>query len=260
MVWDYRAPMASSKDSVPVSVAGITARSLPGPAAGAGSELFALPLLHGVCVAVPISGASDSAPSMRARHFAAGRLALGCALTRLGVAADQLGDLAATERGAPRTPTGTTGSISHKHDIAVALAAWRAIGPDHCGDWIVGVDLEARQPTRRDISARVLGADERARLSHLPEPERGLAVVLSFSIKEAIYKAIDPFVQRYVGFREVSVHAHADGRVDVHPALEPAHPHPLEIQAMWMEVHGYYLSAARARSAALAPGSAKSAQ
>ena len=39
----------------------------------------------------------------------------------------------------------------------------------------------------------------------LPPELRWRGVVARFSIKESIYKAIDPFVQRYVGFKEAHV-------------------------------------------------------
>ena len=40
-------------------------------------------------------------------------------------------------------------------------------------------------------------------------------VILSFAIKEAVYKAIDPTVQRYVRFTEVALQFADDGLVSV---------------------------------------------
>ncbi len=79
----------------------------------------------------------------------------------------------------------------------------------------VGVDLEHR-PTARDlarpsIARRILTAPELDALAELdadPLAQRE-RVILSFAIKEAVYKAIDPTVQRYVQFTDRSRCAHS---------------------------------------------------
>ena len=48
---------------------------------------------------------------------------------------------------------------------------------------------------------------EQAEIASLAERDRAREVTVRFSAKEAIYKAIDPFVRRYVGFQEVEVDA-----------------------------------------------------
>ena len=103
------------------------------------------------------------------------------------------------DRGAPTLPPGWVGSISHKRGLAVALAA-----PARAGERI-GVDVEVRRPPRLDLAPRILTEAERAAIADLEPHARGLAVALRFSLKEAIYKSIDPFLRRYVGFREVAV-------------------------------------------------------
>jgi len=70
-------------------------------------------------------------------------------------------------------------------------------------------------------------------------------VLLRFSIKEAVYKAIDPFVQRFVGFREVAVFPEPDGQVAVRAHLQP--PAPLTIRARWTTHDQFYITSARAR-------------
>jgi 4'-phosphopantetheinyl transferase EntD len=85
----------------------------------------------------------------------------------------------------------------------------------------VGVDLEHR-PTRHDLSRpsiahRILTAhelDALSALAHDPLAQRD-RVILSFAIKEAVYKAIDPTVQRYVRFTEVALHFTDEGTVAV---------------------------------------------
>ena len=50
--------------------------------------------------------------------------------------------------------------------------------------------------------------------------EKIAAVAIIGSIKEALYKALDPWVRRYVGFHEVSVRPFADGTMDIRLFLE----------------------------------------
>lgn len=140
-------------------------------------------------------------------------------------------------------PGGAVGSISHKRDLAVGMAAVD-------DGWTLGVDIEAHKQLTRDISRRVLMPVELTELDRLGLAgyERTLAVLMRFSIKEALYKAIDPFVRRYVGFREVSVHPTPSGEVTVHLHLDPAPPRPLEIRARVVTHDAFFLSSARART------------
>ena len=85
---------------------------------------------------------------------------------------------------------------------------------------------------------------EQAMIAGAGEVERGRAVTLRFAIKEAIYKAVDPHVRRYVGFTEVELELDGDGdggRCGV------AHALPLAIEAAWREHAGHWLATARAR-------------
>jgi enterobactin synthetase component D len=145
--------------------------------------------------------ATQTPESIR-RGFVGGRLAMRSALVAAGApAAPTLRDA----RGAPLVPPGFSGSISHKPAVAVALAC-------ASNDARVGVDVEIEREGRVDISRRVLTDAELAELEsdarEIAEPANASSLrahwtLERFSMKEAIYKAIDPFVQRYVGFREV---------------------------------------------------------
>ena len=167
----------------------------------------------------------------RRREWIAGRTAL-----RL-----LLGDvppILADDRGAPRIPAGRVASVSHKDGHAAALVAADTGAR-------IGVDLERAAPSRLDIAPRILTARELATLPDHQAPRagaghRGRAVTLRFAIKEAIYKAVDPFVRRYVGFTEVELDVRDDGSVGVTSAL------PLVIEATWREVEGFWLATARA--------------
>jgi 4'-phosphopantetheinyl transferase EntD len=212
---------------------------------------FQTTLPHGLCVGIKIPDGGAAWPRAAVgldpaeqRHAAtlrqhrrttwiAGRLALRAALARLGVDASAI---LADERGAPALPHGVVGSISHKRDLAVAMAAMDT-------GWTLGVDIERCAPSAYDIGRRVLAEDERDELANLDEAERGLGVMLRFSLKEAIYKAIDPVLRRHVGFAEVRVTPKSDGTAEVRHGLE----RPLEIHGWWTIRDQHFLTSARAR-------------
>ncbi len=103
----------------------------------------------------------------------------------------------------------------------------------------VGIDLERAAPSRQDIARWILTAREQQILVDRGI-ERGLAATLRFSIKEAIYKAVDPFVRRYVAFTEVELDVVDDGIAHVTSEL------PLAIETTWREVGGFWLATASA--------------
>ena len=197
---------------------------------------------HGTCVIAEVSDddlaralsllpaaeqahAQTLTPPRRA-ELVRGRTALHAALAQL--APDLLGaPLLRDDRGAPVMPPGWVGSVSHKGARAAALVA-----PLDAAR--VGVDLERAAPSRLDISARILTPRELSTL-----PDRGRGTTLRFSIKEAIYKAVDPFVRRYVAFTEVELDVE-EGVAHVTSAL------PLAIETTWQERDGFWLATARA--------------
>ncbi len=123
------------------------------------------------------------------------------------------------DRGAPSLPPGVVGSIAHKDPIAVAIAA--PLGPRAArgSSHRVGVDVElAIRPLSLRLASRILCPDEAAQLLTGTDDERSRALLMAFSAKEAIYKAIDPFVRRYVGFHEVKLRGDPS-RYDVEPLL-----------------------------------------
>jgi enterobactin synthetase component D len=197
-----------------------------------------LTLAHGACVVVELDDLEAALASLppaeqqragelgplRRSTYVAGRTAMHLAL---GDAMGGSGQIPSNDRGAPILPPGWVGSISHKGVHAAALVA--PAGHGH-----IGVDLEAAVPPGQDIARRILTPREQAAL-----PDRGRAVTLRFSIKEAIYKALDPYVRRYVGFTEVELDFDGDA-VAVTTAL------PFVIEATWREHAGHWLSTARA--------------
>jgi 4'-phosphopantetheinyl transferase EntD len=132
-----------------------------------------------------------------------GRVALRAALADLGEAAPA--PISSTRRGAPALPAGIAGSIAHKRTLAVALAA-RAPR-----DVTLGVDVEVERAPRVDISERVLTVDERRRVDALAPTARAREVLAIFAAKEAVYKALDPWLGRYVSFQDVALARGEDG-------------------------------------------------
>ncbi len=220
--------------------------------------LFELELPHGraVGLAIPdanleglaarlapeeLEVASGWAPARR-RTWMAGRAALRTALRHAGFPAPAV---LSDDRGAPILPSGVVGSVSHKEHVAVALVARAQPGSTAR----IGVDVELDVSLRIDIARKVLTDDERAELAALAETERMAQVRLRFSAKEAIYKALDPFVRRYVGFHEVSVRPLPDGRSQVQTHLPPTEG-PFDVEVRWLRRDGLVLTTARVSSGA----------
>lgn len=202
---------------------------------------FVLRSVHGVLVGLPVPRTTPRAELLsrlppdeaavaatwgdpRVRTFTTGRLALREALKELG--ADVRGPILPNHRGAPMLPAGLRASVSHKDEIAVALAT--AGGEAH-----LGVDVELLTPPRDDVSRHVLTVSERAELAPLDEEARRRELLVRFSLKESLYKALDPFVERYVGFLEVEARPGDDGGAAFSFALKQGEG-PFEAEGRWL--------------------------
>ncbi len=144
--------------------------------------------------------------------FTAGRRAL-CEALGDAVEPAQIGK---SDRGAPLPPRGH-GSIAHKAGPERVVAV--AISAPH----LVGIDVERALPPRQAIERRIMTPHE---LAQLGDDRRRVSLV--FAIKEAIYKAVDPVVRRYVGFTEVELDLAAR---TVTTAL------PFDLDVWWTELH-----------------------
>jgi enterobactin synthetase component D len=214
-------------------------------------DLLATP--HGVAVAVSIPDRPDAVPASvlatladaEARHavtlggyrqvqFVGGRIALREARRQLGA---PLGPVLPDARGTPVLPAGFVGSVSHKRDLAIAMVALD-------DGRTLGVDLEDHGPARPTIAPRVLRPVELEAVDGLPPSRAWIQTVLRFSIKESIYKAIDPWVRRFVGFDEAEVHPDLAGRAEVKMHL--AHGEgPFDIEARYAWWRGRLLTSVR---------------
>lgn len=214
-------------------------------------------LPHGIMVAVSIPDSPEPAPEsiLRQLHpdereharalrgytqgqWVGARLAAAHAARQLGI---PLGPLLNDERGAPLVSpqSGLAVSISHKRDLAVALVARASNGS-------VGVDVEDFAPARMSVAERVLTSDELREVMSLPEERRWGAVVMRFSVKEAIYKALAPTLRRYIEFGEAEVMLEREGLLRVRLNLAKGEvPPALEARIAWLP--GRVLSTVRAR-------------
>lgn len=144
----------------------------------------------------------------RLNKFIGGRVALRRALKAInkGDSPSILKD----DHGAPVLPIDISGSISHKDDLAVGVAV-----PSD-GRAAVGVDIErCHNKAALTLLRRILTKNEQKTLGDLDGISVEENVLLRFSFKEAVYKAIHPFLQRPVDFNEVEIEPSADGTAQI---------------------------------------------
>ncbi|WLI75810.1 4'-phosphopantetheinyl transferase superfamily protein [Kosakonia sp. H02] len=95
---------------------------------------------------------------------------------------------------APVWPAGWCGSLSHTHNHAIAIIARR-----HAG-LAVGIDIEMLAPeTMRETADMFTCPQEQALLADCALPYE-TALLVAFSAKESVYKALYPEVGRYFDF------------------------------------------------------------
>lgn len=177
-----------------------------------------------------------SLPEARRATFVAGRQALRQALRDASpeIATSANAPILRTPRGAPALPDAVTGSVTHKRTVAMAAVAPRGGALQH-----LGLDLE-RRPTADDlrrpsIARRILTAREFATLEAFAADELAARehTLVHFALKEAVYKAIDPFVERYVRFTEVELDLHAEGAARVTLHLPETAVADVRVEAHW---------------------------
>jgi len=98
----------------------------------------------------------------------------------------------------PVWPNGCKGSISHSAQLA---AATLTRNPAITG---IGIDIEALTELNERLRARLFTPTEMRRFSRL-EPALEHPDVLTFSAKEAVYKAIYPIAGLMIEFKEVEI-------------------------------------------------------
>ena len=143
----------------------------------------------------------------RLNKFVGGRVALRRALKAIGKG-DSPAILKDTH-GAPVLPGDVTGSISHKDDLAVGVAIADSTGG-------LGVDIErCHNKAAFTLLRRIITEREQHTMGRLPGVTVEEEVLLRFSFKEAVYKAMHPFLERSVDFSEVEIEPQPDGSAKV---------------------------------------------
>ncbi len=193
------------------------------------TSAFIVALPHGIAAGVHLPPGPDPVPKevlarlhpderehaatlggFRQVQFVGGRLALGELFPELGL---RRSGVLTNVHGAPDLPAGVTGSVTHKNDLAIAMLARGSPG--------LGIDLEETDRDRPGVASRVLRPEELAAVEALPADRRWRDTAIRFSIKESIYKALHPFLVRYIGFGEVAVWPSPDGIDRVEAFLAP---------------------------------------
>ncbi len=126
------------------------------------------------------------------RATGAGRLLARELLPMMGAPAQAV---ARSPSGAPVWPRGVTGSIAHDDEVAVAI-----VGPTR--SYVsLGIDLEPAGLLPADLLMTVLTPGERRK----GNPDDPLHGRILFSVKEAVYKAVQPIDLAFLEFEDVEV-------------------------------------------------------
>ncbi len=159
-----------------------------------------------------------SANASRQAEFITGRLCSAAALAVQGIEHHVVGSN--TDR-SPIWPGGVRGAISHKNHLAVAVASNNA--------QFVGVDLEVELSASRiaRIKSKIIDQQEMAVLE-AADIDFVAGFTLVFSAKETLYKAIYPFVKRYLGFSTSKLTGFTDDTLtlELRPDIAQFVPHP----------------------------------
>ncbi|WP_338723804.1 4'-phosphopantetheinyl transferase superfamily protein [Pseudomonas tolaasii] len=148
--------------------------------------------------AVPPPASIQRSVAKRQAEFLAGRVCARAALQQL----DHLDCVPAIgEDRAPVWPAHISGSITHSTGHAAAIvghkAQWRELG----------MDLENMLPLERAerLAGEILTAEEMLRMASVPREQVALVVTLTFSVKESLFKALYPIVQKRFYFEHAEV-------------------------------------------------------
>jgi 4'-phosphopantetheinyl transferase EntD len=140
---------------------------------------------------------SPTAVTRRKVEFLLGRAAAHAALrTLLGRSPGPVGRGAAGE---PLWPAGVVGAITHTRGLAIAVAGRTA---DTAG---LGVDVEARSRRVSPGVARLVCVPEERSWIEERGPEAGLRLMMLFSAKESVFKALYPLEAVYLGYQDAAL-------------------------------------------------------
>ncbi len=148
--------------------------------------------------AIEMPASIQRSVAKRQAEFLAGRLCARAALLQLDgtCATPGMG-----EDRAPIWPAHISGAITHSNGRAGALVALKS-------EWQgLGIDLEKLLTTERAqrLAKEILTPDELLRMASVPAEQIALLITLTFSVKESLFKALYPLVQKRFYFEHAEV-------------------------------------------------------
>lgn len=178
----------------------------------------ALPLRHLADVVdfIPVDCLPEDIQSsclQRKINFIGGRLCAESALKKLGFGH---GVVNRQSSGAPLWPTGTIGSITHTNEIACAAVTLTG----HAVSLGIDSELIFSDTQLQDVRSLCCTGTEIRTLFN--SSNSNLIGTIIFSAKEAVYKSIHPFLNRFVDFSEIEVTSinWRLSTLDLHPVAE----------------------------------------
>lgn len=175
-----------------LSLASDLARGITRVAPGSFAVALPVEIAHAENLFESEARALTRAVERRKAQFATGRAAARQALAHFGVDAVAI-DIG--EQREPLWPGRFVGAISHTNEWAIA---WVAPSSSQAG---LGVDIEAAQRLPEQTWPMIFTEQEAQGISATGQAD--ILATAGFSVKESIYKAIFPTVQRFVDFKEV---------------------------------------------------------
>ena len=191
------------------------------------------------CSAIEMPASIQRSVAKRQTEFLAGRLCARAAVLQLD------GTLATPGIGedrAPVWPDHIAGAITHSNGRAAALVALKS-------EWQgLGIDLEnlLSDERARRLAKEILTPDELQRMAAGSAEDLALLVTLTFSLKESLFKALFPLVQKRFYFEHAEVLSWSkDGhaRLRLLTELSAQWHHGKEIEGQFAVWEGQLLSA-----------------
>ncbi len=143
----------------------------------------------------------------------------------------------------PVWPQGTCGSMSHSHSLAAAI-----VGSSHT--WLgMGLDIEKVISSERAqrLAPSILTPEEYQRCAQFTAAQLALHLTQVFSLKESLFKALNPLTGTYFGFQDAQVldppsTASGQTRLQLRKDLSKEWPQGSSLPAQFTTLHGSVLS------------------
>lgn len=145
--------------------------------------------------AVEFPESLSSSVIKRRAEYLAGRVAAQTLLLKEGVSKK----VTLSNDRSPKWPEGWRGSISHTEQYALAVISPRPIG------FMIGIDIENLVPETMQSTADVFTTEKERNYLFNSGIDYHLALLIAFSAKESLYKALYPVVKFFFGFENAII-------------------------------------------------------